>query len=262
MTAVAGASVRLVLVGILGGSWLFDQKGCTQLKQLAMNASHAPRRSGRGRPMVRADSEPFWQLRRRQQELGVHLTRRRGVLIGLLIAAIFVGSIDVALRSSFVTGPQPQKEKPAFAKIQDRLIAVVEPETAKEVQTSIPREASKPLQASNHSDSKPGIGVAAVEEAFTVSNIHPTDGFITASTTHPASSTQQDSAASPTFMSAQSRIAAEPRVISPLPRRKPKSTKEAQSTTAEQKPMDQEQGLQMPKPMAFGSIGYNYDPQR
>ena len=30
----------------------------------------------------------------------------------------------------------------------------------------------------------------------------------------------------------------------------------------EQKPMDQEQGLQMPKPMAFGSIGYNYDPQR
>jgi hypothetical protein len=38
VTAVAGASVRLVLVGILGGSWLFDQKGCTQLKQLAMNA--------------------------------------------------------------------------------------------------------------------------------------------------------------------------------------------------------------------------------
>jgi hypothetical protein len=208
--------------------------------------------------MVRADSEPFWQLRRRQQELGVHLTGRRGVLIGLLIAAIFVGSIDVALRSSFVTGPQPQKEKPAFAKIQDRLIAVVEPETAKEVQTSIPREASKPLQASNHSDSKPGIGVAAVEEAFSVSNIHPTDGFITASTTHPASSTQQDSAASPTFMSAQSRIAAEPHAVPPL-RRKPKrpTTKEAQSTTAEQKPMDQEQGLQMPKPMAFGSIGYN-----
>jgi hypothetical protein len=175
----------------------------------------------------------------------------------LLIAAIFV-----ALRSSFVTGPQPQKEKPAFAKIQDRLIAVVEPETAKEVQTSIPREASKPLQASNHSDSKPGIGVAAVEEAFSVSNIHPTDGFITASTTHTASSTQRDSAASPTFMSAQSRIAAEPHAIPALPRRKPKSTKEAQSTTAEQKPMDQEQGLQMPKPMAFGSIGYNYDPQR
>ena len=213
--------------------------------------------------MVRAGSEPFWQLRRRQQELGVHLTGRRGVLIGLLIAAIFVGSIDVALRSSFVTGPQPQKEKPAFAKIQDRLIAVVEPETAKEVQTSIPREASKQLQASNHSDSKPGIGVAAVEEAFSVSNIHPTDGFITASTTHTASSTQRDSAASPTFMSAQSTIAAEPHAVPPS-RRKPKrpTTKEAQSTTAEQKPMDQEQGLQMPKPMAFGSIGYNYDPQR
>ena len=39
-------------------------------------------------------------------------------------------------------------------------------------------------------------------------------------------------------------------------------TKEAQTTTVKQIPMDQEQGEQMPKPMAFGSIGYNYNPQQ
>jgi hypothetical protein len=38
-------------------------------------------------------------------------------------------------------------------------------------------------------------------------------------------------------------------------------TKETQTTTDTQKPVDQEQSDQ-PKPMAFGSIGYNYDPQR
>jgi hypothetical protein len=208
--------------------------------------------------MVRAGSEPFGQLRRRQHELygGVRLMRRQGVLIGLLIAATFIGSIDVALRSSLVTATQPQKEKPAFAKIQDRLIAVAGPATARSVS----------LQTSEQSDSKPRVSVAEVE-GFSVNNIHPTAGFVT----RPASSTPQDSVASPTLVSSQSRIAAEPHAV-PLPRRKPISApalrakrpiaKEAQTTTAKQKPMDQEQGEQMPKPMAFGSIGYNYNPQR
>ena len=200
--------------------------------------------------MVRAGSEPIWQLRRRQPKLGVHLTRPQAVLIGLLTAVIFVGSIDVSLRSSFVTGPQPLKEKPAFAKIQDRLVAVAEPTIAKSVS----------LQTSEQSDLRASV---AEVEAFSVSNIHPTDGFVTGSKAHPASSTQQDSAASPTFKSSQPRTAAEPHAV-PLPRRKPKrpTAKEAQSTTAKQKPMDQEQGEPMPKPMAFGSIGYNYNPQR
>ena len=59
--------------------------------------------------------------------------RRRRILIGLLIAATFIGSIDVALRSDFVTATAPQKEKPPFAKFQDRLIAVAEPATARSV---------------------------------------------------------------------------------------------------------------------------------
>jgi len=196
-----------------------------------------------GQTMVRA--EPFWQLRRCQQELGVYATRRRGFLAGLLIAAIFAGSIDVALR--FVADSQPQKEKPAFAKIQDRMISAAEPDTAKSLQTS------------QQSDSSPQVSVADVE-AFSVSNIHPTVGFITHSAALPAS-TQQDSSASPTLVSSQ--LSAEPHGV-PLPRRKPKrpTTKEVQPSTTEPKLIKQEQGDQEPKPMAFGSIGYNYNPQQ
>ena len=209
--------------------------------------------------MVRAESEPFWRLQRRQQELDVRLVLRQGILFGLLIAATFIGSIDVVLRSSFVTATQPQLEKPAFAKIQDRLTAMAEP--------PMPRSVSP--QTSEQSDSTPQVNVAEVE-AFGVNNIRPTNGFVT----HPASSMQQDSAASPivvsSVVSSQSMIAAKPHAV-PLPRRKPSSapalrekrpiTKEAQTTTVKQQPMEQEQGTQ-PKPMAFGSIGYNYDPQR
>ena len=204
--------------------------------------------------MVRRDSEPFRQLRRRQHELyvGVRPVRWQRILTGLLIAATFIGSIDVALRSDYVTAAAPQKEKPAFAKFQDRLIAAVEPAIARSVS----------LQTSGQSAS------VAEAEAFSVDNIHPTASFVT----HPASSTQQDSAPSPTLVSSQSRVAAGPHTV-PLPRRKPSSapvlrakrpiTTEAQTTTVKQiLPMDQEQGEQMPKPMAFGSIGYNYNPQQ
>jgi len=204
--------------------------------------------------MVRGDSEAFRQLRRRQYQLyaGIHLMRRRRILIGVLIAATFIGSIDVALRSDYVTATAPQKEKTAFAKFQDRLIAVAEPVTARSVSLRNPEQSDSVAEA----------------EAFSVNNIHPTASFVT----HPASSTQQDSAPSPTLVSSQSRVAAGPHTV-PLPRRKPSSapvlrakrpiTTEAQTTTVKQiLPMDQEQGEQMPKPMAFGSIGYNYNPQQ
>jgi hypothetical protein len=171
----------------------------------------------------------------------------------LLIAATLVGSIAALQLSAAASGPHPQKNKPAFLKIQDRLSAVAEPTTAGSVS----------LQTSGQLDSQPRIATAEVE-AFSVANIRPTNGFITKS----ASSTQPDSA--PTqARSSQSMIAAEPRVV-PLPRRKPNRaalprakrpiTQEAR-TTDTQKPLEQQQSEQ-PKPMAFGSIGYNYDPQR
>jgi hypothetical protein len=205
-----------------------------------------------GQTMVRASSEPFLQLRLRQHALSARVTRLQRVLIGLLIAATLGGSI-AALQFSVVTGPHPQKNKPAFLKIQDRLIPAAEPATARSVSH----------QTSEQSDSQSRISAAEVE-AFSVANIRPTNGFIT----H-VSSTQPDSASTPT-PSSQSTIAAEPRAV-PLPRRKPSRAalprakrqiaKEAQTTTSTQKPLDQPQNEQ-PKPMAFGSIGYNYDPQR
>ena len=206
--------------------------------------------------MVRVGSEPFLRQRHRQQEVyaGVHPMRRQRVLIGLLIAAIFIGSFGVALRSPFLTGAQ---EKPAIAKFQDRLVAAAEPATAKSI--SVP--------TSDQSNSKPLASVAEVE-AFSVNNIRPTKGFATVSAT--ASMTPQESPAkaSPTSQPSQSRIAVEPhRVL--LPKRKPKTpiTKEVKSTTTKQKPTEQEQAVQtpkpqMPKPMAFGNIGYNYNPQQ
>ena len=203
--------------------------------------------------MVRAGSEAFRHLRHRQHELhrGIRFMHRRRILIGLLIAATFIGSVDVVLRSDYVTATARQKEKPAFAKFQDRLIAVAEPATARSVS----------VQTSGQS-----ANVGEVE-AFSVNNVHPTAGFVT----HPASLTQQASRVSPTLVSSQSRVAAEPHTV-PLPRRKPISapvlrakrpiTKEAPTTTVKQIPMEEEQGEQMPKPMAFGSIGYNYNPQQ
>jgi hypothetical protein len=203
--------------------------------------------------MVRANSEPFLQLRLRQHALSARVTRLQGVLIGLLIAATLIGSI-AALSSSFSTAAQPQKNRPAFLKIQDRLSAVAEPAAARSVS----------LQTSEQSDSQRRTATAEVE-AFSVANIRPTNGFITKS----ASSTQPGSAPTQARRS-QSMVAAEPRVV-PLPRRKPNRitlprakrpiTEEAQTTTDTQKPLEQEQSEQ-PKPMAFGSIGYNYDPQR
>jgi hypothetical protein len=196
--------------------------------------------------MVPTDSGCFWQLRLRQQELGVQLTRQLAVITALLIAALFVGSMAGGLRSFFVTNQQPPKEKLGFVKIQDRLIAEAEPATA-------------PVSLQTF-DVKAPVSVDEVE-AFSVSNIHPTDGFIMPSKTPPASSSQEDSGAGPSA-SLQSKFAAGPHAV-PLPRRKPKRhAKEAHLTTAVPKPIDRAQSEQLPKPMAFGSIGYNYNPPR
>jgi hypothetical protein len=215
--------------------------------------------------MVRVGSEPVRRLRRDAHprwsskfSLGdlSRLMQRQSALVGLLIAAIFVGSIDVAMRTFFARGTEPHTGKSASAKIQVRL----EPDTAKTGQASRPD--ARALQTSSPAEPKAEIGLTAVE-GFSVGNLHPTVGFVTASATHPASSTQPNLAVRAVAAS-QSRTAAEPHSV-PLPRRKPKRpiAKEAQSSTAELKRTDdQRQAEGEPKPMAFGSIGYNYDPQK
>jgi hypothetical protein len=179
---------------------------------------------------------------------------RQGAVIGLLIAAIFVGSIDVAMRAYSAIGTQPKTAKVVSVKIQDRLIAVVA-DSQKAIQTSASPGAVKP-QTSDPSASNPGSDV----RVFSVSNIHPTDGFVTAPATRPASSTHRNVALSSTPAS-QSRT--EPHLVS-VPMRKPKPpiAKEAQSSTAKLKAKAEEQEEIVPKPLAFGSIGYNYNPQQ
>ena len=184
------------------------------------------------------------------------LMQRQSALVGLLIAAILVGSIDVAVRTFFARGTPPHTGKSASAKIQVRL----EPDGKDRSGLYWPD--ARALQTSSPSEPKAEIGLTEVE-GFSVSNIHPTDGFVPASATHSASSTQPASAV-PAASASQSRTAAEPHSV-PLPRRKPKRpiAKDAQSSTAELKRTDdQRQAEGEPKPMAFGSIGYNYGPQK
>jgi len=197
--------------------------------------------------MVRVSSEPVCQLRRVQTP--------RVAIIGLLIAAIFVGSIDVAMRAYFAIGTQPQPEKVGSVKIQDRLIA----DSQRALQTSTSPGIVKPLQTSDPSAPNPGSDVTG---GFSVSNIHPTNGFVTATAMSPASSTHPDAVVRSAPPS-RSRTAAEPHLVS-VPTRKPKRpmAKEVQSSTAEPKAEPGTQPEAGPKPLAFGSIGYNYNPQQ
>ena len=183
--------------------------------------------------------------------------RSQGAVIGLLIAAIFVGSIDVAMRAYSAIGTQPKAEKVVSVKIQDRLIAAVA-DSQEAIQTSTSPGAVKP-QTSDPSAPNPGSDDSGV---FSASNIHPTDGFVTGPATRPESSTHRNLALSSTPAS-QSRAAVEPHLVS-LPTRKPKTpiAKETQSSTAELKAKADEQEEIGPKPLAFGSIGYNFNPQK
>ena len=193
--------------------------------------------------------------------------RLQGTIIGLLIAAIFVGSLDVAVRtySAIGTHPQTKTEEVKPVKFQDRLGAVLEASQKPIQAPSI--GAVKPLQTSEPSNSNLGSDATA---AFSVSNIQPTGGFVTAPATRPASSKHPDPDSSPT---SQSGPAAGPHSVS-LNIRKPKrptpiraaelkaKTEKSKEKTEKQKEESDRPEEKGPKPLAFGSIGYNYNPQQ
>jgi hypothetical protein len=191
----------------------------------------------------------------------------QGTIIGLLIAAIFVGSFDVAVRTYSAIGTHPQTEtgevKPV--KFQDRLVAVLAASEKPIQATSI--GAVKPLQTAEPSASNLGSDATG---PFSVSNIQPTDGFVTAPAMRPASSKHPDPDSSP---ASQSGPAAGPHSVS-LSIRKPKrptAIRAAELKARTDKPKEktdkpkaeadrpEEKG---PTPLAFGSIGYNYNPQQ
>jgi hypothetical protein len=145
-------------------------------------------------------------------------------------------------------------------KIQDRLTALVAEDSQKALGTPV-----KPLHTPDPSASSSGSDVTG---EFSVNNIQPTDGFVTAAT-RPAASMHRNLAVSST-PGLQS-ITAERHLVS-LPRRKPKRptakeppsrAKQPPSSIVESKAKEageQEEGG--PKPLAFGSIGYNYNAQQ
>jgi hypothetical protein len=161
------------------------------------------------------------------------------ILAGLLIIAVAVGILDLTMKSSFVTGSNS-----ATSKFQDR------PSNA--LAASMPQ--------TNSVQSRPAIDLKQVE-VFSVSSGHPTGGFVVASRQPSESETkpvEQDPRPPP---ASQPAIAATSGGV-PLPTRKPNEPFKAQADNVTPKRTAQRQKLTKPKSMQFGTIGYNYNPQR
>ncbi len=205
--------------------------------------------------------------------LGDRLMQRRGAFVGLLMAVVFVGSIDVAIRA-FATGAETSG-KAVSLETQGHQIAAATSETAKAVQSSSPLP-NGPTTAQSPSEPKPESDLTEAG-GFSVSNTHPTDGSTSkpspaslspseasaepASVANPTSVSQPDSATQPDEPDA----AAQPDQSDamPLPTRKPEGliAKEASRSKATLKRIAQRRGEREPKPMRFGNIGYNYNAQ-
>jgi hypothetical protein len=107
---------------------------------------------------------------------------------------------------------------------------------------------------------KPAIDLTEAE-AFSVSNGHPTGGFVLASKT---SESQTESVAQASPIPVPQSVAAAGTDAVPLPTKKPErpSVKEARPNTPTLKRMAQRPKVREAKPMQFGIIGYNYSPQQ
>ena len=176
---------------------------------------------------------------------GSLLSRTQTVPNGFGTAILFGVVVGGAALVYLASGTHPYQSKLGTAKIQDRLIAV-----------SASRSAH--LDAETSALSPPNSRKDEIE-GFSVNNIRPTNGFVAARATRPASRIHKNAAVNPTS-SSKSRIAAGAVSVS-LPTRKPRPIpKKAQSSTAQ--PKAKTEGEARPKPLAFGSIGYNYDPRQ
>lgn len=147
----------------------------------------------------------------------------RGTLVGMMIVLVFVGSIDVAMRTSFAIGAQTPTENTASPKLQHRQIAAVGSDTTRPVQTSNPSE----LQPTEPSASQ---SVSAAPPDL----VPPT---VSVSVPPSESGVQPDSI--------------------PLPTRKPaRLTAKPLPSTAVLRRIARRQ--RDPESMRFGSFGYNY----
>ena len=178
---------------------------------------------------------------------GSLLSRIQTVPNGFRTAILFGVVVGGAALVYLAIGTHPYQSKLGTVKIQDRLIAVAASRTA-----HVDAETSALSPPNSRKD---GI------EGFSVNNIRPTNGFVAARATRPTSPIHKNAAVNPTSPS-KSRTAAGALSVS-LPTRKPRPIpKKAQSSTAQPKAKTVTEVEAKPKPLAFGSIGYNYDPRQ
>jgi hypothetical protein len=96
----------------------------------------------------------------------LHHRRHQGIVVGLLVMAVFIGAMDVAMKASVATSNKSQIASSGAPKLQHRLsTALVTP---------------RPLWTANPSQFKPAAYLTKAE-VFNVSNGHPTGGFVVAS---------------------------------------------------------------------------------
>ena len=165
----------------------------------------------------------------------------RGTLVGMMIVLVFVGSIDVAMRTSFAIGAQTPTENTASPKLQHRQIAAVGSDTTRPVQTSNPSE----LQPAEPSASQ-SVSAAPLDS---ISNL--------------SSASQSVSAAPPDLVPPTVSVSVPPSESGvqpdsiPLPTRKPaRLTAKPLPSTAVLRRIARRQ--RDPESMRFGSFGYNY----
>jgi len=199
------------------------------------------------------------------------LMRQRGALAGLLIAAMFVGSAEVAMRA-FAIGAETS-QKAASPRTDNVRIVAAAPDTAQAVLTSFtPQDAAKTVQSP--SQSKPEIDSSDGSGVLSVSNIHPTDGFV--SKPSPGSPWPSEASAEPESVTNTTHVpqsdpdagpdqpdaAAQPDQFDtmPMPTRKP-----AEGSIAKEEPRGKaalkriaHRREREPKPLRFGNIGFNY----
>jgi GYF domain 2 len=191
----------------------------------------------------------YRQLSPPRFDFGTLLSRiqPRGVVAGLLILLIFVGSLILVIRGTAI-GTQPN------VTFQEKLQTLTAPNAAKPFQTAVSAE------------SKIEIHYTA-SEAFNVDNIRPTQRFIS----EPSPVAQSEPVPLPTRKSVvQSepvplptrKSVAQSKPVA-LPARKPETIyqvpngKGAKVNAATSKRMAQQKRAQ-PKPIRFGSFGYAY----
>ena len=203
---------------------------------------------------------PWWQ-KFNMADFRPQMLRQQGSS-RLLIVLVFAGSIGVVILVALAIGAETPREDTASPKLQYRQIAAAAP------------DAARPFQTSNFSASSLAIdhfGSQSVAQRDSVSD--------PPATSQSDSDTQRDSVANPSSVSESDSVAqhdsvANPTYVSqldsaaqldsvPLPTRKPEKplAKDALPSAAVVKRMAQRQGEREPKPMRFGSFGYNYTPQ-